>query len=171
MPRRVLSAISSALWPVILLTGCEGAPPATSRVPQTRPAERQPPASSQPVAGPASQPAGAPGVTAPPATQPPATQPAAQEPELPEYVTLVERFNPHQPVAARVRTEEPNRLVIETRNVRRLRIDRTRLPLDRRHSIALQLDGQGIEWLPKSEVVEFERSPNGDWGPFKPDRR
>jgi len=166
VPRRVLSAISSALWAAILLTGCEGAPPATSRAPQTRPAEGQPPASSQPVAGPASKSAGAPGVTAPPATQP-----AAQEPELPEYVTLVERFNPRQPPAVRVRTEEPSRLVIETRNVRRLRIDRTRLPLDRRHSIALQLDGQGIEWLPKSEVVEFERSPNGDWGPFKPDRR
>ncbi len=96
------------------------------------------------------------------------TPPAAAEPELPEYVMLLERYQPGQPAVVRVLTEGQSRLVIETRNVRRLRIDRDRVPLDRAHSIALQLDGQGIEWLAKSDVIEFERSPNGDWGPFKP---
>lgn len=58
--------------------------------------------------------------------------------------------------------------MIETRNVQRLHIDRDTSPLDRNRSVALILDGQGLEWLARSKVVEFERSPNGVWMPVKP---
>ena len=64
--------------------------------------------------------------------------------------------------------EADRRLVIETRNVRRLRIDRQRAELSQRRSVALQIDGQGLEWLARSQVSEFERSVNGEWKPVKP---
>jgi hypothetical protein len=136
---------------------CETAPPTAERKPQTRPAAT----STSP-----SQP-----VTKPTATQPAATQPATSEPELPDYVTLVERFNAQERAAAEVHVEPGNRLVIDTHNVRRLHIDHDRVPLNRRRSISLQLDGQGLEWLASSNVVEYERSMTGEWAPVKPDQR
>jgi len=45
------------------------------------------------------------------------------------------------------------------------------VPLSRRRSISLQLDGQGLEWLAHSKVVEFERSMAGEWIPVKPEQR
>jgi len=144
----------------LLLTACESAPPTAERRPTSHPATA-PTASAPTAQPPASQPA---------ATQPtaPASQPSAAGPELPEYLTIVERFKPAERAAAQVTTETGNRLVIDTRNVRRLRIDRDRVPLNQRRSIALLLDGQGLEWLPHSKVVEFERSVNGGWTPVKP---
>ncbi len=104
----------------------------------------------------------------------PVTQPAsgpttrATAVESPEYVAVVEHYRPTAPASVRAATERGNRLVIETRNVKRLRIERSKLPLDPERSIALELDGQGIEWLRYSQVTEFERSTNGDWKPVRP---
>ncbi len=106
-----------------------------------------------------------------PPTQPvsaPATQPTSAAAEAPEYVTVVDRYKPAARATISVATERGNRLVIATRNVKRLRIDRNRVPLDPDRSIALELDGQGLEWLRWSKVSEFERSPNGDWKPVRP---
>jgi hypothetical protein len=146
--------LSSSLTALGLLAACEVAPPAAERRPQTRPAESGPTA------------------TAPQApTQPAASQPAAAEPELPDYVTIRERYNPLARATVEVRPEPGNRLSIDTHNVRRLRIDHDRVPLNRRRSISLQLDGQGLEWLSSSKVEEFERSVNGVWTPVKSEAR
>ncbi len=135
-----------------LLTGCDTAPPAADRTPQSRPAPQ-----SQPEPSPA-------------ATQPTETQPAPPEPKLPEYMTIVARFHAADRAHLEVRTEPNNRLIIDTRNVRRLHIDRAKLPLDKNRRIILLLDGQGIEWLARSPVSDFARSPNGEWLPVKPHR-
>jgi hypothetical protein len=143
----------------MLLVGCESAPPTTQRHPQTGPAE-----TPAPEVGPL------PPVTRPTEALPPASRPAG-EPELPDYVAITARIHPDQRTSAQVRTESGNRLVIDTRNVRRLRINRDRVPLNRRRSISLQLDGQGLEWLASSKVVEFECTVNGEWVPVKPESR
>jgi hypothetical protein len=135
---------------VILVPGCESQPPAGERKPQSRPAEK-----------PLEEPRG----ESPPA-EPRDTEPA--EPELPEYLTLLERFDRTRAVQLEVLSAAGRRLAIDTHNVRRLRIDRAQLPLQRDRSIALILDGQGIEWRADSKVVEFERSENGVWMPVTP---
>lgn len=136
----------------VLLAGCESAPLA-------KPGSEKP-VTTAPTSAPASQPA---------ASQPAATQPAQVEPELPEYLTIVERIEPQERATAEARVEPGNRLVIETRNVRRLRVERDKVPLNLRRSIALELDTQGIEWLARSTAVEFERSVNGEWTAVKPE--
>ncbi|MBP9025854.1 MAG: hypothetical protein KBH81_06890, partial [Phycisphaerae bacterium] len=62
-----------------------------------------------------------------PAVPPEAPKPA--EPELPPYIRVVERFRPSEPALVHLDDSSPERLVIETRNVRRLWIDRERAPL------------------------------------------
>lgn len=102
----------------------------------------------------------------------PTTRPAAPSgeplpepapPALPSYVRVLERFDPQEPARVHVEISSARRLVIETDNVQRLRIDRARLPMATHRSIVLRLDGQGIEWTPRSTVREFQRSPNGVW--------
>lgn len=158
-PRKSLALFSSLVTLSSLLAACETAPPTAERRSQTRPAASGP-------ASTATQP-----VTQPTVTQPAATQPAAAEPEPPDYVTIVARFISSDRAAAEVQVEAGNRLVIDTHNVRRLHIDRDRVPLNRRRSISLQLDGQGLEWLAHSKVVEFERSMAGEWIPVRPEQR
>ncbi len=99
---------------------------------------------------------------------PPAVEvPPAPEPSVSEYLTVLERYEPQKPATARAQTGPGNRLTIDTRNVRRLRIDRDAVPLRADRNIVLQLDGQGFEWLAGSRVTEFERSDNGVWSPVK----
>jgi hypothetical protein len=137
----------------VFLAGCESAPlakPGSEKLVTTAP-----------TSAPASQPV---------ESQPAATQPAEVEPELPEYLTIVSRFDPHERATAAARIAPGNRLVIETRNVKRLRVDRDKVPLNLRRSIALELDTQGIEWLARSTAEEFERSVNGEWTAVKPEQ-
>lgn len=156
----------------LVLAACDSAPPAAERKPQSRPAaqEKQGPSPTAPTGSVAtSQPATPePPATQPATTQPATTQPAEAEAKPPEYITIIERFEPQRRASVEARREDGNRLVIETRNVRRMRIDRTRAELNLRRSVALQIDGQGLEWLAKSEVTDFERSVNGEWQPVKP---
>jgi len=89
--------------------------------------------------------------------------PRTDEPDLPDYVRVLARFRPDEPPDVRIEITSPTRLVVRTRNVRKLWIDRDRLPMETGQSLVLQLDGQGIEWTAGSTVREFERSINGDW--------
>ncbi len=149
----------------IFLVGCEVAPPTAERRPQTRPAASGPTATATAPQAP-TQPASTQATT-----QLATSQPAAAEPEVPDYVTIIARYNPQQRATVEVRTEAGNRLAIDTHNVRRLHIDRSRIPLNIRRSISLQLDGQGLEWVSGSKVEEFERSVNGVWMPAKSEVR
>ena len=168
MPRRIRRLSLVLLSGLIILSSaCEVAPPTTQRRPQTRPADSGPTTTT-------SQPATQPTTTQATATQPATAEAAPAEPEIPDYVTIIERYNPQQRASVTVRPEvaaATNRLSIDTRNVRRLHIDRDRIPLNRRRSVSLQLDGQGLEWLASSQVEEFERSVNGVWIPVKSEAR
>jgi hypothetical protein len=165
--RRIIWPISVGLVVVsigmgLLLASCESAPPAAERKPQSRPV------ATEKENTPSTAPAGPAVATPPPVAEPAPTPPPAAEQKPPDYITVIERFEPQQRAAVEARREDGNRLVIDTRNVRRMRIDRTRAELNLRRSVALQIDGQGLEWLPKSDVTEFERSVNGAWTPVKP---
>ena len=149
MPRRWW-AVGVLVVPVLLMVACDGSPPATQRQPQTRPVMPE----TAPVEEPASVPV--------------ETQPV--DPELPEYLAVSGRFDARAAIGVQVMKAEGHRVALETQNVQRLHIDRGRLPVRQDRSIALILDGQGIEWLASSPVTEFERSENGVWAPVKPVR-
>lgn len=103
---------------------------------------------------------------APPPAEPPAEVKPVEE-NLPDYLRIVDVFREGEQPRVEYRIESPRRLVIDTHNVQRLRIERSQLPMQTRGSIVLQLDGQGIEWTASSTTVEFERSANGDWQPVR----
>ena len=144
----------------LFIAGCESAPAPKPGREQHGPTASTSAPTTQP---PASQPA----TTLP--TSQPTSQPAAAEPEPPEYLTIVNRFDPQERASAAAHVDSGNRLVIDTRNVQRLRIDREKVPLNLRRSISLQVDGQGLEWLVRSTAEEFERSANGEWTAVKPE--
>jgi len=164
-----------------LLAGCEGsarrtspaaAPDETPAAPLTSPepviAPSAPPAAgAEPQETPETPPAAA--IEPAPARPPEAPKPA--EPELPPYIRVVERFRPSEPALVHLDDSSPERLVVETRNVRRLWIDRERAPLVTNRSVVLRLDGQGIEWTGDSRTREFEKSVNGEWGPARERKR
>lgn len=167
----------------LLTAGC-----ATPPAPPPAPAPRAEPAAPSPAEPPAPPPTAEapdhPPPTTPPAEPEPAAPPADDaavaepmppappaEPAIPAYLAVLNRFDPAQTVMATAHTGPGNRLVVDTRNVRRLRIDRAALPLQRGAAIVLRLDGQPIEWLADSEVTVFERSINGDWTPVRPAQR
>jgi len=131
----------------LFLTGCQTAAP-------TRSSEPAPPP---------------PAAVKVPTASRPATEPSPQlEPALPDGFAILERITGDEAGSIQARVEPVNRLIVETRNVRRIHIDRDRLPLDSRRAIILQIDGQSFEWLTDSDVSEFQRSPNGQWGPARP---
>jgi cytoskeletal protein RodZ len=123
-------------------------------------------------------------VSAPPAnvaTEQPETTPPGQEtadatapsieidvpeepkPELPRYLEIIEEIDPAREPSIEATVAPPQKLELNTRNVKLLRLTREGLPLTRNRSIVLQIDGQGIEWTPKYVAVELERSPAGAW--------
>lgn len=177
----VLAALAAA--------GCqsrEAAPPAVRPPPRSEPSRPSPP----PVA-PSEKPAPTAVATAPPAqspsatTPPPAPPPTTDEPRpappvasapppvepartpsielVPEYVEVLELMDPAGATRVRAQAEPPARVVVETENVRRLRLRRERLSLARDRSVALKLDGQTFEWTRATPIVEFARSANGSW--------
>lgn len=158
----------------LLLTACDAPPPAREG-PQTRPAERSSaqaePGTDRAATRDASQ-SDTPFTTQPITTQPAATQPATTQPDQapteppPKYVTILKQFDAERPAELTARIERGNRLVIDTRNVERLEIHRDELDFAPQRSIALMLDGQPFEWLPRSTVNRFERSANGVWAPL-----
>ncbi len=135
----VLSALGAA---------CDTAPPAPRPVPESRPVKPAP-------------------ATSQPATSQPAIQPAT--PELPEYLEVLRRFDTDRPARVQVLDTAERRLVLDTHNVRRIRIDRATAPVRPDRSVALILDGQGIEWVANSKTTLFERTRNGEWLPVPPE--
>jgi hypothetical protein len=106
--------------------------------------------------------------TEPEPAAPDAPEQEAEEERIPEYLTVVERFEPLQRAVVRAQLEGQRRIIIETDNVARLRISRHKLDFAARRSIVLRIDGQGIEWTPRYDLVELERSRNGAWSPVRP---
>ncbi|MGE0480378.1 MAG: hypothetical protein AB7Q17_07895 [Phycisphaerae bacterium] len=148
----LLLAVGGVVW--VVGPGCE-----TGQRRDTRPVGASPVPTVADRDAPSSQPSPAPQASAP-ATQP-ATQPAAIE--LPEYLELVERLHESRAFQIEVRTDGSQRITLDTENVRRLRIDRRKLPANPRGSIAIRIDDQGIEWTPRVIEIELERSPSGRW--------
>lgn len=155
---QALSLSALLLW--TLLPACRSPQPAE---PRAAPVRVQ---SSRPTSQPAPASSRAPGLASQPAAS--LDAPRAAEPELPEYVTIVRLWNLEEPTQARVQTEGDERLIIETENVRRIRIARELLPLSRHRSIALLLDGQPFEWTVGSKVSEFEQNGSGVWHAVQP---
>lgn len=92
---------------------------------------------------------------------------SAKPSPIPDYLTVLERTNARTPVSVTGQTVGRSRLVIETRNVRRLRINRGKLTFSAGRSIAMRLDGQVFELRARTDWVEMERSRNGEWSPVK----
>ncbi len=102
----------------------------------------------------------------PPAPAEPAEPP--EDPPLPDYLRVVTKIDRMKPFKVAVEKGPPNRLMLDTENVSRIRIDRARFGLAGRKSIVLRLDGQVIEWTARSKVTEFTRTRNGVWRPVRP---
>lgn len=97
-----------------------------------------------------------------PTTTRPGPHPAGP-PALPPYLTVLERTRPDDPFEVQARPQPPGTLELTTRNVLRLRIDRRLVPLRRDRSIAVWIDGQGIEWTTRHDTLLLERTRSGTW--------
>jgi hypothetical protein len=67
------------------------------------------------------------------------------------------------PISVNASTAQHYRLMVETRNVQKMRFDRDRIDFAAGRSIALLLDNQAFEVQSDTLSVEFERSRNGEW--------
>ena len=90
------------------------------------------------------------------------------QPKIPDFLRIVQRTHDDKRASVLARIEKPRRLVLDTDNVTRVRIDRRELELPRNRSITIRIDGQGIEWTPRYDMVELERTAGGVWSPVKP---
>ncbi len=80
------------------------------------------------------------------------------------WVQVREFFNAGDKAGVRADYEGSNRVILVTSNVRRMELDLGSLPRNPLKSMAIRLDGQGIELSSKhGSVVEFERSAAGKW--------
>lgn len=150
------------------LCACETPPPAGARGPTTPPPTDAAGAASPGEPASQTQPAEDGFTPTAPSGEAPAVPPI--EAESPPYLTVTGVFVSDEPPRVREVRRAGQRLELDTYNVRRLRIDRAQLEANRRQSITLVLDGQGMEWHAASPIDEFERSRNGVWGPVRPDR-
>lgn len=155
----------------------------TAEIPTSKPTAIPAPTASAP-----SQP------TTQPATQPatrPATQPTSQpsssydskppypvrlyvrtpEDKQPGWLKITELADTDALAICKGEFPERNRIVVETDNVRRLRLHIGHLPLAARKRIVLRIDDQGIELAHKKRAYVFlERRSTGEWvvaGPVK----
>jgi len=80
------------------------------------------------------------------------------------WVQVMKFFNEGPPASVEARWEGSNRITVDTQNVQHLYLDLGQLPVERRKSITLRLNGQGIELSSKyGPLVEFERTQAGIW--------
>lgn len=129
------------------------APPVSAEKPQDpQPDARREP---QPPIDPQPEPAPEAEVPAPPSP--------GEEPELPEYITRLERIESARGHRLDAEFRQQGVIVLSTANIRRLRVERSRLPTRVASSIAVRIDGQGIEWSPRHQWIELERSSVGQW--------
>jgi hypothetical protein len=95
--------------------------------------------------------------------QPPDREPASEPPTPPPYLHVLETARRDRRATVDARVEPPATLRVATQNVRRLRIDRDRLPLPTTGSVELRIDGQGFEWTSRYDIIDLELSPSGTW--------
>lgn len=77
---------------------------------------------------------------------------------------VLELINPNEAYQSIEAAAPPNKFTLTTRNIKRMRLSRDHIGGMRQdRSISLLVDGQGIEWLPKSRVIELRRTTTGAW--------
>ncbi|GMU82819.1 MAG: hypothetical protein AMXMBFR47_26900 [Planctomycetota bacterium] len=165
--------------PVVALLACvtlccqqprETVSPTSDGPEDRRPAPAEPP----PAADQPSQPiTGGDENQTPPATQPaPPVEDAArgrsEETALPRYIRVLETADPERRAEVWAEIPESGIINLKTSNVRRLLLERESLPFVSRGSIAVRVDGQGIEWQRKYESLELLQLPNGSWEIVRP---
>jgi hypothetical protein len=161
---------------VLMLASLAGCTPRRDEGPSSRPRDADRPTADKPAdAGETGSPdrahaepetTPAPSVTTmppEPPPRPPVEPPPAEPPKSSDFVTVLERYRTDSSFATNSQVEPPRRLRVDTDNVRRLRIDRRRVPLTRDGSLSLVLDGQGFEWGERTTVLTLERTPAGAW--------
>jgi hypothetical protein len=121
-----------------------------------------------------------------PATEPASVPPPSTYEDRPPYPVYLYVRDPEEKQPGWLRVEaladtaqpafatglfpEKNRILVDTRNVRRIGIRISDLPLTERKRIVLQIDGQGMELARKDRTwVHLERSEAGIWGSAQSD--
>lgn len=94
--------------------------------------------------------------------------PEAEEPEPPQKAELPAFLKIVRPLdearAARLSYQiTGGALNIDTTNVERLRITREELPLSDKRSAPLRIDGQPFRLRARTQAVELQRRPTGEW--------
>ncbi len=79
------------------------------------------------------------------------------------FVQVLERVDSGKVVTLDGRAVTLNALDLHTDNVRKIQIKRDASNLSMRGSIAIHIDGQGIEWTPRWRTLELTRSSDGAW--------
>lgn len=88
-------------------------------------------------------------------------------PPVPPYVEIAEVVAGRRPKVA-VTLTPPAVLSIRTEGVRTLRLLRAHWPHEIAGSIAINIDGQGIEWTRRRDVLELNCGVNGGWSVAPP---
>lgn len=104
------------------------------------------------------------------AAQPPAaaqSEPSGtvrnEKPRLPDYIRVLAPADRTRGTDVSASLPESGVINLQTANVRRLQLTREALPFASAGSIAVRIDGQGIEWQPRYPVLELELLQNGSW--------
>lgn len=85
-----------------------------------------------------------------------------QKAELPAFLKIVRPLDDAR--AARLSYQiTGGALNIDTTNVERLRITREELPLSDKRSAPLRIDGQPFRLRARTQAVELQRRPTGEW--------
>lgn len=103
------------------------------------------------------------------AAEPPRIEAAAptpahdEKPKLPDYVRVLESSDATRNTNVAASLPGSGVVNLQTTNVRRLQLKREALPFTASGSIAVRIDGQGIEWQQKYPLLELELLQNGSW--------
>jgi hypothetical protein len=99
----------------------------------------------------------------PPPEFPETVPPTTPDDTFPAGVTVLEEERPGVTTSVKVQVDDGRRVIMQTRNVKRMRVHRQGIGVTTARSAVLRIDDQGIEWTRDAEVVELERSRNGEW--------
>ncbi len=164
--------------PPVAKTEPRPAPRVSERPPSV--ARPDPPATAEPApAAPPSRSTIDPLDPPPPPRQPPAAnlRPVAEPPatfaesgapddpneDFPAGITVLESIQRSDPTSVSLERDVENRVIVVTRNVRRLRLQRSAMNVAADRRAVLRIDNQGFEWTTDVPVLELERSRGGEW--------